>query len=128
MTERENSECCIIRGYTKRYFNPPRWTIFSNMRVSTTVVVVLLAVLLVISSVMFIGLLPWTNETAGRSDDSSLSRNVASTELQSRMTSFLMRSSAVDEPTVSEFIIGSRSSATHSHGLTQLIFSSSLLP
>ena len=122
MTERDNTDCCVIRGYTKGFINSPYGTIFSNMKVlMAVVVVVVLTVFLVISSVIFIDLLPWVKEASCRHGDSFLSRNIASTG-QSRMTSFLMRSLAVDEePMVTEFVIASRSSATQSHGLIQLI-------
>ena len=116
MTEHENADCCIIRGYTEYYAKLQCRSIFSSMRVLLTVVVVMLGLLLFFSSVMFMDLLPWNNETAGRSDDSSVSQNVASTELQSRMKSFLMRSPAVDRRIDSDFVIASRSSATQSHG------------
>ena len=120
MTERENTDCCMIRGHTKLYIKRPCRTMFSSMNVLLAVVVILLAVLLFFSSVMLIDMLPWTKESAGRSDDNSLSQSVASTQLQSRMKSFLIRSSAVDEPVDNEFVIASRSSATQSHGSTQL--------
>jgi len=88
------------------------------MNVLLAVVVMLAAFF---SAVILTDLFPWTKETAGRSDGTFVSRNAASTELQSRMTSFLMRSSAADIPMDNEFVIASRSSATKSYGLVQLI-------
>ena len=117
MTERDNTDCCVIRGYTRTYIKPPCRTIFSNMNILAAVAVVVLSVFIFFSSVLLIDLMPWTRETAGRPDDNSLQQNVASTELQSRMTSFLMRRSSAVKPMDTEFVIASRSSATQSHGL-----------
>jgi len=75
-------------------------------------VIILPAVFLFFTPVIIFDLLPWTKLTTSGSEGSK----VVSTELQSRMKSFLMRNSVADTPLDNEFVIASHSSASQSHG------------
>ena len=104
-------------GYTKVYVELPCKTIFSSMNVLFAVVVITLpAVFIFCIPVIMFDLLSCTKEVTSGSDDSRLLQKVVSTELQSRMKSFLMRNSAADIPLDNDFVIPSRSSAAQSHG------------
>ena len=80
------------------------------------VAIILAAVFLFFSPVMIFDLLSWTRESARNSDDSSLPQSVLSTELQNRMKSFLMRTSADEKQIGNECVVASHPSATQSHG------------
>ena len=97
--------------------------LFYNMNVLLAVVVITLpAVFFFCTPVIIFDLLSWTKETASWSDDSRLPQKVVSTELQSRMKSFLMRYSSADIPLDNDFVIASHLSSTQSHGLIHLTY------
>jgi len=80
------------------------------------VAIILPAVFFFFFPVMIFDLLSWTRESARNSDDSSLPQSVLSTELQNRMKSFLMRTSADEKQIGNECVVASHPSATQSHG------------
>jgi len=98
-------------------------TLFYSMNVLLAVVVITLpAVLLFCTPVIIFDLLSWTKETGSWSDNSRLPQKVVSTELQSRMKSFLMRYSAADIPLDNDFVISSHLSSAQSHGSIHLTY------
>ena len=117
MTECENTECYVMREYTKVKTEPTCRSIMSvNVNLLIVVAAVLLTALFLLPSVVIFDRLPWTTESAVGYEDSRLSQRAASTELQRRMKSFLMRNSASDTPVESDFLITSHASTTQSQG------------
>jgi len=110
MTYSKDTDCCLTQGYIKRYIKLPCRIVFSNKNVVFAVVIIMAAVFLFFSPAMIFNL---SSERTTRSADD---RHLASTELQSRMKSFLVRNSAVHKPTDNEFVVSWPSPGTQSHG------------
>jgi len=105
----KDTNCCLTEGYIKRYIKLPCKTLFSNKNVVFAVVVIVAAVFLFFSPAIIFDL---SSERTTRSDDSHL----PSTELQTRMKSFLVRNSDVHKPADNEFVFSWPSPGTQSHG------------
>ena len=110
-----------MREYSKLFIESLYKTTFTMNVLFAVVVMILPAVFLFFSPVMIFDVLSWRKDPATKFDDNHLPQSVLSTELQSRMKSFLVRNSAACEPMGNEFVVASRSSATQSHGSINLL-------